>query len=594
MTTLFLPEELLIAEVNGATVVLYRDAAEIAAAISACPGRAIVVAYEKESPAAKALIRDRDWLVLVAFGRGFEHRPPNIFTIDGEKTNSYTLYILSQMVEVVDSLMDEIVGNYNIGVDLSSEKETQRLWDKILAFSRRATRAEAGTLYLMSRDRQSIYFVRSQNDKLNRVEIERREIPFNRRSLVGFVCATGETLNIADAYAIPEEAPYAFNKQIDIMLGYRTHSILTVPMKTPRGDVIGAVQLLNKREVQSGYLPFSKYDELLLQSLASLSAVTVENNRLYEEISNLFNSLIVSSTKAIEQRDPATKGHSVRVSRITLKMMDLLAAAGGKQFDDDERKAAEIASMLHDFGKVGVREKILTKVSKLYPADYERVLWRARYIRSRLENEQLAGKGDRAAAIALIDRLLGALDKLNTPAPLTDEGRLLLEEAREQRFRFGDEELPLLTDMEHRYLSITRGNLTVEERTQMEQHVVQSWEIMKAMKWPWELSRVPEYVLSHHEKLDGTGYPHGKKETELGPIERILAIADIYDALTASDRSYKKAIPRETALRIIEDDVQKGKLDRALFELFRTHIDQIEAFVREGLATPEKNDTEAT
>jgi len=594
VTTLFLPEELLIVEVNGAKVVLYRAAADIAASVAVCPERAIVVAYEKEAPVAKSLIRDRDWLVLIAFGRGFEHRPPNIFTIDGEKTNAYTLYILSQMVDVVNNLMDEIVGNYNIGVDLSSEKETQRLWDKILSFSRRATRAEAGTLYLMSRDRQSIYFVRSQNDKLNRVEIERREIPFNRRSLVGFVCATGETLNIPDAYAIPEEAPYAFNKQIDIMLGYRTHSILTVPMKTPRGDVIGAVQLLNKREVQSGYLPFSKYDELLLLSLASLSAVTVENNRLYEEISNLFNSLIVSSTKAIEQRDPATKGHSVRVSRMTLKTMDLLASTGGKQFDEDERKAAEIASMLHDFGKVGVREQILTKVGKLYPVDYERVRWRARYIRSRLENEQLSGKGDRAEHIALIDQFLARLDALNTPAPLSDSDRLLLEKVHEQHFRFGDEELPLLTDPEHRYLSIARGNLTVEERVAMEQHVVQSWEIMKAMKWPWELSKVPEYVLNHHEKLDGTGYPHGKKERELGIIERILAITDIYDALTASDRSYKKAIPRETALRIIEDDVQKGKLDGALYELFKSHIDEIEAYVREGLALHEKNDTEAT
>ncbi len=228
MTTLFLPEDLLITGVSEVAMTLYRDAREIADAVKQTTGRLIVVAYEREAPAIKQVLRDRDWLILITFGRGFEHRPPNIFAVDGEKINAYTLSVIAHLLTVVDELKEEIVGNYNIGVDLSSEKNPQRLWDKILSFSRRATRAEAGTLYLMSRDRRNIYFVCSQNEKLNRTDIERREIPFNTRSLVGFVCATGETLNIPDAYALPEDLPYSFNRQIDVMLGYRTHSIVAI------------------------------------------------------------------------------------------------------------------------------------------------------------------------------------------------------------------------------------------------------------------------------------------------------------------------------------------------------------------------------
>ncbi|HNT28207.1 MAG TPA: GAF domain-containing protein, partial [bacterium] len=494
MTTLFLPQDLVISEVNDNEVILYRTADEVVGRIAGLPSRAIVVTYEEQAPEVKSALRDRDWLVLVAFGKGFEHRPPNIFSVDGEKLSAYTLYLLVQLIEVIDSLRDEVIGNYHIGVDLSSEKDPQRLWDKILSFTRRATRAEAGTLYLMSRDRKSIFFIRSQNEKLNRVDIERREIPFNRRSLVGFVCATGETLNIPDAYALPDDAPYSFNKQIDIMLGYRTHSVLTAPMKTPRGDVIGAVQLLNKHEIQSGYLPFSKYDELLLQSLASLSAVTVENNRLYEEIRGLFDSLVVSSVKAIEQRDPATKGHSVRVSCMMRKTLELLAAGDKDDFSDDLLRGAEIASMLHDFGKVGIRENILTKANKLHADDRERVFWRTRYLRERLAHETTKGH-DHRKDIELIDRFLARLDAINTPAPLSDSDREILAETAARRLHLDGEELPVITVQEHRYLSIERGNLTPEERTEMEQHAVKSWEILKAMQWPWELSQVPDHVL---------------------------------------------------------------------------------------------------
>ncbi len=587
MTMLFLPEDLLISGVSDVAVTLYREASDIAAALAAPRGRIVVVAYERQAPAVQKCLRDRDWLILVSFGQGFEYRPPNIFTVDGEKINAYTLFAISHLLSVIDDLKDEIVGNYNIGVDLSSEKDPRRLWDKILSFSRRATRAEAGTLYLMSRDRRRIYFVCSQNEKLNRTDIERREVPFNTQSLVGFVCTTGETLNIPDAYAIPEGTAYSFNRQIDIMLGYRTHSILTVPMKTPHGEVIGAVQLLNKHEKQSGYLPFTSYDELLLQSLASLAAVTVENNRLYEDISRLFDSLILTLTKALEQRDPATQGHSVRVTRLTLKLLDLIAREGGPTLSGDDRRAAEIAGMLHDFGKIGTREQILTKVNKLYPADRERVYWRARYLVAQI-SAGCATVSERAAEEAFIERFLSCLDTLNRPGRLSDEDRVFLDEALTKRYEVAGETVPLLTEEEHRYLTIPAGNLTPSERAEMERHVVNSWELLRSMQWPLELARVPEYVLNHHEKLDGSGYPNGKKNDEIGIVERALAVADIYDALTATDRSYKKAIPRDKAIAIVREEAARGKIDGRVVALLADHIDEVEAFVREGLEIVEQ------
>jgi len=582
MTTLFLPEDLLITGVSDASVKLYREASDIARDLTSPRPRVVVVAYERQAPEVQRYLGDRDWLILVSFGHGFEYRPPNIFSVDGEKINAYTLFAVSHLLKVIDDLKEEIVGNYNIGVDLSSEKDPRRLWDKILSFSRRATRAEAGTLYLMSRDRRRIYFVCSQNEKLNRTDIERREIPFNTQSLVGFVCATGETLNIPDAYAIPEGTPYSFNRQIDVMLGYRTHSILTVPMKTPHGEVIGAVQLLNKREMQSGYLPFTSYDELLLQSLASLAAVTVENNRLYEDISRLFDSLILTLTKALEQRDPATQGHSVRVTRITLKLLEIIAKKGGPALSGDERRAAEIAGMLHDFGKIGTREQILTKVNKLYPADRERAYWRARYLAAQIAAGR-AGVADRAAEAAVIARFVWCLDALDRPGRLSDEDKVFLDEALTKRYDIAGETVPLLTEDEYRYLIIPAGNLTPAERAEMERHVVTSWELLRSMQWPLELAKVPEIVLNHHEKLDGSGYPNGKRNGEIGIVERALAVADIYDALTATDRSYKKAIPRDKALAIVRDEAARGKIDGRVVELLAEHIEEVETFVREGL-----------
>jgi len=176
MTTLFLPEDLLLTGVSDASVKLYREASDIARDLTSPRPRVVVVAYERQAPEVQRYLGDRDWLILVSFGHGFEYRPPNIFSVDGEKINAYTLFAVSHLLKVIDDLKEEIVGNYNIGVDLSSEKDPRRLWDKILSFSRRATRAEAGTLYLMSRDRRRIYFVCSQNEKLNRTDIEKFRI----------------------------------------------------------------------------------------------------------------------------------------------------------------------------------------------------------------------------------------------------------------------------------------------------------------------------------------------------------------------------------------------------------------------------------
>lgn len=581
MNTLIIPSMLLISEMYDTKLYTYANKEELEIILSGMKSRYILVCYEDDFSKYKYAANEADYIIIITYKREFMQFSHNIYFIHGEKINAYTLFLMSKMVNINQNLKEEVLENYKIGISLSAEKDKSMLWDKILSFCRRATRAEAGTLYLMSKDKKAIFFVCSQNEKLDKNEIEQKEIPFNKSSLVGFVCSSGHTLNIEDAYEIPEELPYKFNKAFDVTLGYRTKSILTVPMLTPHGEIIGAVQLLNKKNFSGDYVSFSGYDEVLLRSLSSLSAVTVENNRLYDDISNLFDSLIISSTKAIEQRDPATKGHSVRVSKTTLAAMELIdndiELFPDVKFNSNDYRAAEIASMLHDFGKVGVRENILTKINKLYPSDYERLKGRLFYIKVLLEREALVnGSSDYIGDMEFIRVLIERLDTINSPAPMSGENLALVKLARDKKVLIDGFEHRFLTDEEADYLMIEKGNLTTKERDDMESHVVFSYEILRAMKWPYELSKVPDYVISHHEKLDGSGYPMHLKDNQIGIIERVIAIADIYDALTASDRSYKKAIPREIALKIINEEVEKGKLDKKVFRLFKENIAYIE------------------
>jgi len=403
---------------------------------------------------------------------------------------------------------------------------------------------------------------------------------------------------------VPSDRPYRFNPRYDQQTGYRTRSLLAVPMKNARGEVIGVVQLLNckrnlaarlltrddiKREVR----PFPARAVRLAQSLASQAAVAYENSRLYQDIEELFEGFVKAAVTAIEQRDPTTSGHSLRVSRMTVGLAEVAdrsddPAYHAIRFTPDQMKEIRYAALLHDFGKVGVREEILVKAKKLYPAQLDVIQGRFDYVRKELESrferqkfralldlprdealrKIVALDDELAHRIAELDDSFSVVAKANEPNLLANGQFSRLSDIAGKNYRDPrGGERPLLTSDEVRFLSIRQGSLDSAEREQIESHVVHSFHFLMQIPWTREIRNIPDIARAHHEKINGTGYPYRLKGEEIPIQARMMTICDMFDALSASDRPYKKAVPAEKALAILEDSVAQNEIDAALFNL---------------------------
>ena len=570
----FVPSFLKIERFDNRIPVVYETFPEIEAKLSETGKVPYVLImsmrdYQPELP----LVKNAKAVLIVSFDCKFKQLDQRVFVVDGEKFDRFSLEYILDFININIDLYNRILENAQIGISLSVEKDPNALYGQILTFLRKATNAEAGTLYLMNEEHDKIFFVSSQNSRLGSKVFEKREIPFNKRSFVGYVCDKGETLNIHDAYQIPDNAPYIFNSDLDKRLNYKTVSIITVPMKTATGDIVGAVQLINKIDNESGEpVPFSDFDTIMLTSLSTLAAVSVENNNLLLETEKLLNNMIISSVKAIEQRDPITKGHSIRVSAYTMAILKRVLqspeVAGLYSVNKNTVKVAETAALLHDFGKVGVREKLLMKQHRFYPEELNTMKWRIKYALVFMQD----GSEEKAVAKEFLEKL----DSLDMPRPHDDDEKKLIDRAAHILIDANGEKIELVTAEELSYLNIPKGTLTSKERSDMEKHVLYSYELLNSIDWPLSLKAVPNVAASHHEKLDGSGYPFHKKAEELGIIERVLAIADIYDALTAKDRPYKKAISPEVAISILKKEVEEGKLDPVLFDVFASNREDID------------------
>ena len=332
----------------------------------------------------------------------------------------------------------------------------------------------------------------------------------------------------------------------------------------------------------------------MIVSLASQAAVALENSDLYQEIQQLFEGFVRASVVAIESRDPATSGHSFRVANLTVALAEAADRADSGplarvQFSRDDLRTIRYASLLHDFGKVGVREEILVKAKKLHPSQFERVRDRFRLARRTKELETTEARLEYAlangaaayrerqpafdvelqSAIGRLDEQLAEIEKANEPSVLPAGSFERLRDIASQTFDDIDgTPRPLLEEDEVRWLSLRKGSLSEHERQQIEAHVVHTYRFLRQIPWTGEIRRIPTIALGHHEKLNGSGYPYKLSAPEIPVQTRMMTISDIFDALSASDRPYKKAVPVERALRILEQTVKDGELDADLFGLF--------------------------
>lgn len=494
-----------------------------------------------------------------------------------------------------------------IGIALSSERDRESLLQLILQKSREVTRSDAGSLYLAEEDSgggKKLHFEISQNDSLM-FAAQESGLPIDRSSIAGYVALTGETVHLEDVYRIPPSFPFRFNRKFDEESGYRTKSILAVPMKNLQGDIIGVIQLINcKRDgrarvnsasADEAVISYPEECRTLVHSLASQAAVAVENNRLYESIETLFEGFVKASVSAIEARDPATSGHSFRVADMTLRLAEAVDRDDSPPFREvrfgrAEMKEIRYASLLHDFGKVGVRESVLVKAKKLYPEQLELVKQRFAFARKVRELEQserklrymlekgrdefLARQSDFQRELddemRELDEFLAFVLRCNEPTVLREGNFARLAHWAKRQFIDETGRLrPLLTEEEVGLLAISKGTLDDRERRQIESHVTHTLNFLRQIPWTQEIRNVPSIASAHHEKLDRTGYPARLSASEIPLQSKMMTIADIFDALAASDRPYKKAVPPEHALDILFDEAKRGLVDGEILRLFR-------------------------
>ncbi len=494
-----------------------------------------------------------------------------------------------------------------ITLRLSSEKNPERLLELILQKARDLTNADGGSLYLVEDGEgmdPRLRFKLSQSDSI-RQSFKEFTVPISRESTAGYAALTGESIVLDDAYAPRPGVPYQHNPTFDLKNNYRTVSMLTVPLSTLKGDVLGVLQLINRKrradtvlsDPQSAIenvLAFSSDEIELVTALASSAAVTLEKIRLYEEIQTLFEGFVKASVKAIEARDPVTSGHSERVATLTVGLAEVVDGLSDGplalvHFKPEDLQTIRYAGLLHDFGKVGVREHVLVKAKKLYPGQLERIELRKRLIASRMEAmggrqviqrlkdarreefDALVQEFDRALSSKLsqLDQDFALIVQSNEPSVMKDEGvEALTEAAKRTWLAEFDQAMRLVDDEEVKLLRIPKGTLNEAERLEIESHVSHTFQYLKNIPWTKEMRGVPDIAHAHHEKCNGKGYPQGLKADEI-PIEsKMMAIADVYDALTARDRPYKPAVPNDRALKILGLMVKDGEIDPALFDLF--------------------------
>ena len=508
----------------------------------------------------------------------------------------------------LDTRTSELSSLNEIGISLSSEKNYDTLLGLILSKSREITNCDAGSLYLLDRTKEtgnSLIFKLVQNDSLTNLEFKEYALPLTRSSLAGYVALTGEFINLDDVYHIPDDVDYSFNKAFDNKFNYRTKSMLVIPMKDHKNKTIGVLQLINRKKsknvkltsgsaVEDEVRPFDEKTFGLINSLASQAAVSIENSLLYQNIQNLFEGFVKASVLTIEQRDPTTCGHSERVSSLTVGLAEVVdRISSGKykdiHFSNDHLKEIRYAGLLHDFGKIGVRKNVLVKANKLYPNEIKYIRSRFDFIKKSMECKYLEKKlsmvrdnkvddyhecfkqidKELKEELIRLDAYIEGIEKANIPTILEDDLFDELKNISDKVYQdYSGVECNYLTPYEFNLLSIKKGTLDEKERHEIESHVVHSYEFLKKIPWTKEFENIPDIAHAHHEKLNGDGYPLGINTDKIPIQSKMMAITDIYDALTAQDRPYKKAVPHDKALDIIGYDVKGKLLDSDLFDMF--------------------------
>ncbi|KFN46233.1 hypothetical protein N790_02195 [Arenimonas malthae CC-JY-1] len=492
-----------------------------------------------------------------------------------------------------------------IGVALSHERDLATLLERILEAARDFADADGGTLYLVEGDHLRFEVLR--NDSLGYFMGGRHGAPIhfppiamhgpdgraNDSMVVVHAALTGRTVNIADAYDA-EGFDFSGTRAFDARTGYRSQSFLTVPMKDHDGHVIGVLQLINAKDKAGAIRSFDGAIQQLVESLASQAAIALNNRRLIDQLEALFEALINLINTAIDEKSPYTGGHCERVPALTNLLADAVARTtvgplADFTMDEADRYELKIAGLLHDCGKITTPVHVVDKATKLQTLfdRIELVDTRFEVLKRDAEIAHLRGELDAAAYAARLEQIeddRAAVRQANTGGEFMDDDRIeALRRIARHSWRGPDgREQPFLSADELENLCIRRGTLNHAEREIINHHITMTIRLLEALPWPKHLRNVPEYAGGHHERMDGKGYPRGLTREQMSVQARVMGIADIFEALTASDRPYKPGKTLSESLSILGRMKLDHHVDPDLFDVFlreRVYLEYAERFL---------------
>lgn len=511
-----------------------------------------------------------------------------------------------------------------IGAALASERELDVLLEKIVDEARHFTRADGGTLFIVEEDTRLRWAI-VQNESMGIRHGGATSAPLDAsvfqpiplylrhepqlQNVAAYVVHRRETVNIADVYADAGGFDFTGPRKFDASTGYRTQSMLVVPLVHHTSGVVGVLQLINARDAAGTVIPFAPTFERLTVSLASQAAVALKNAQLFEALERQFEAFTRSIAMAIDEKSPYTAGHVRRVVDITMRIANAMGAAddgpyAAVSFDRDTLKSLHLAAWMHDVGKITTPEWIVDKATKLETL-FDRIeLVRMRYevLRLQAQNRALQARLDRATVVAAhdiderlqrelvdLERELAFLERANRGVEqMADADIERVRTIAAATFPVRGEQVGRLTADEVHNLCVRRGTLTPEEIQKIRDHAMVSYKILSQLPFSGPLERVPEIAAAHHEKLNGKGYPLGLTADQLSLEARILAVADIFEALTAPDRPYKDPTPLSAVLRILRFMVQDGELDADLVA-FAIESGVLDAYAQDEISAAQRD-----